>query len=264
MVVYCKHIISMIAYYQQCLFSLLSDIKEEIKGAVKEAMASTAEAISQAVGTAVGTAISKNTKIVLKELQEQQSLATPPNPPTPHMSTIPIPHFGTPSPQLPDPQLHSPFHSSPFESPSHPFSEPLLSPADSLASYHETPPYLPSLNPEPLASMAAPSWVPQQPSWQRPSWQQPSGSWQSPPVQSPSPHPVRRLLRPPASPTRHTLKSPQVIINRYRHRITPLGVGRVGITLARQSVFGEDVMATGNLSEDGLTYSSGQYKVPVA
>ena len=64
MAVYCKHILSIIAYCQQCLFSLLSDIKEEIKGAVKEAMASTTEAISQAVGSAILT----NMKIVIKQL----------------------------------------------------------------------------------------------------------------------------------------------------------------------------------------------------
>ena len=104
---------------------------------------------------AVGSAILSNMKIVIKELQKRQPLQTLPNPPTPHLSTITTPQFSNPPPLI----LNFTLLSTPL----------LLNlslrlfavPADSFASYQETPPYLPSINPGPLAyPMAAPSWVP--------------------------------------------------------------------------------------------------------
>lgn len=200
---------------------------------MSEVMASTTEAISKAVGSAV----LQNMRIVIKELQQQQQppLQTPTLPPTPiHPTTLQCGNL--------PPQLHSPFHSSPFEFPSHPFSDTLLSPADSFKYYQETPPYLPSINPAPLPHpMSPPSWV------QARLDSQPGLRWCHP-----SSHlPLQPRSQPPQSPTKHTLKSPY---HRLRHKIVPGSVGQVAIYLARESVFGLDVMAKGQLSDDGLKF----------
>ena len=73
----------------------------------------------------------------------------------------------------------------------------------------------------------------------------PSGSWATPPPPTP--------LRPPPSPTRQTLLPTSQVLE-HEQWLEPGKLGRLAITLARVCVFGRDVMATGNLSEEGLLF----------
>ena len=219
-------------------FSVLSDpttLKDEIRGAVAEAMVSTKDLISEAVGSAILT----NMRIAIREMQFQSpSQPTTPcvsNPPTPHVSNPPTPQFFLP------PRSHSHFNSpSPFESPLHPPSEAILSPTDSFSYLADTPPgpYLPTFN------TSATSWVPQGLECK------PGPSWQPPPRLQPP-------FQPPPSPTRYKLKPPNMVMSQLRHKVVPASIGRVGIALARESVFGPDVMANGELSDDGLMFIKG-------
>ncbi len=64
----------------------------------------------------------------------------------------------------------------------------------------------------------------------------------------------RHMPKLPHSPTRHVLKPVDEIIRHNNKNLNQSGVGRLAIALARESVFGPDVMASGRLSEDGLLF----------
>lgn len=57
------------------------------------------------------------------------------------------------------------------------------------------------------------------------------------------------------SPTKHSLKSSQLVMGQLRHKLSKGSegsIGRIAIALARECVFGEDVMASGKLAEESL------------
>ena len=56
------------------------------------------------------------------------------------------------------------------------------------------------------------------------------------------------------SPTKLKLKPVGVVIRRNRKCLNQAGIGRLAICLARESVFGPDVMAANQPTVDGLTF----------
>ncbi len=63
----------------------------------------------------------------------------------------------------------------------------------------------------------------------------------------------------PHSPTRQKLRPVDVVIQQHRNYQNPAGIGRLAIALARECVFGEDVMAASvsggpKLSGDGVAF----------
>lgn len=61
-------------------------------------------------------------------------------------------------------------------------------------------------------------------------------------------------LNPPVSPTKLTLKPVDIVIRHNSKLLNPTGIGRLAIALARESVFGPDVMAANQLTEEGLLF----------
>lgn len=61
-------------------------------------------------------------------------------------------------------------------------------------------------------------------------------------------------LKVPLSPTKQKLKPVDVIIRRNRKNLNQAGIGRLAISLARESVFGPDIMAENKITEDGLIF----------
>ena len=76
----------------------------------------------------------------------------------------------------------------------------------------------------------------------------------SPPGTPLPPRPRPRL--PPPSPSRQKLCAPEEVMDQQGDWVTPGRVGRVAIRLAKECVFGSDVMATGKLYEEGLNFAS--------
>ena len=62
------------------------------------------------------------------------------------------------------------------------------------------------------------------------------------------------LSKPPVSPTKQTLKPVDVVIRHNSKLLNPTGIGRLAIALARESVFGPDIMASNRLTEEGLLF----------
>ena len=85
-----------------------------------------------------------------------------------------------------------------------------------------------------------------------PSFQPPGTGPLSPPRPGAShrlpPGPQPRL--PPPSPTHHRLTPPEEVMDQMGDWIVPGRVGHVAIRLAKECVFGADVMAKGKLSEE--------------
>ena len=61
-------------------------------------------------------------------------------------------------------------------------------------------------------------------------------------------------IKPPVSPTKLTLKPVDVVIRHNSKLLNPTGIGRLAIALARESVFGPDIMAANKLTEEGLLF----------
>ena len=61
-------------------------------------------------------------------------------------------------------------------------------------------------------------------------------------------------LCPPPSPTRQTLLPTSQILEQHDPWLVPGSLGRLVITLARECVFGRDLMTTGNLSKEVLLF----------
>ena len=59
---------------------------------------------------------------------------------------------------------------------------------------------------------------------------------------------------PPPSPTHQTLRPVEDVLSEFIDWLGPGRVGRLAIKLARECVFGTDVMARGRLNKDGLHY----------
>ena len=60
--------------------------------------------------------------------------------------------------------------------------------------------------------------------------------------------------KPPVSPTKQTLKPVDVVIRHNSKLLNPTGIGRLAIALARESVFGTDIMASNRLTEEDLLF----------
>ena len=60
--------------------------------------------------------------------------------------------------------------------------------------------------------------------------------------------------KPPVSPTKQTLKPVDVVIRHNSKLLNPTGIGRLAIALARESVFGTDIMASNRLTEECLLF----------
>ena len=134
---------------------------------------------------------------------------------------------------LPPPLHHPSFIQLPSPSSHYSYSPDLFSP----------PQYTPTCTPPDLLSPPAQFSTPPHPDYFSP---QPGPSWATRP-----PPPPRN---PPPSPTRHHLVSPSVVLEDKKDKLVPGSVGRVAIQLARQCVFGPDVMATGILSTEGMNF----------
>ena len=85
----------------------------------------------------------------------------------------------------------------------------------------------------------------------------PGPSWGSGPLPGSGPPPTSHTPThshlPPPSPCCHKLRSPEEVLDQVSDWLVPASVGRAAIKLAKENVFGADVMAQGNLSEEGLT-----------
>ena len=72
-----------------------------------------------------------------------------------------------------------------------------------------------------------------------------------PPPQTGPPLPPRL---PPPSPSRLKLRPPDELLMQMSDWVSPGRIGRLAIKLAKECVFGTDIMATGKLSKEGLDY----------
>ena len=174
---------------------------------------------------------------VAEALRQVEDKKVPPPPNTPSPLSPPLHHLSETSTPTSF-QVQSPYLSSP----AHPIYYP-MSPSPCLSS----PPFSPDYSSAPYTSPPCNLPGPSNFGGQARSWATP------PPAPRLCPPPAPRLC-PPPSPTRQTLQPTSFIMEQCSGWLQGGSVGRLAIRLAKDCVFGADVMATGKLSDEGMVF----------